>query len=216
VWHTLRVTSLRERKKARTRADLQRHALRLFAERGYEATTVEDIAAAAEVARSTFFRYFSSKEDVVLFDDVDPLFEEALAAVPAGTPLLDALITAIRAAFAELDEQRRAQEELRMRLVRTVPGIAAALRARGAWDVEQGARFVAAALGRSPEDIDVLTLAGALTGARFAAQTIVARHPDRSYVETTLEILERLRGGIPLVDEPILSSGAAAGAAGPQ
>ena len=200
------MTSLRERKKARTRAELQRHALRLFAERGYEATTVEDIASASEVARSTYFRNFATKEDVVMFDDVDPLFEEALAAVPAGTPLLVALIEAMRATFAELDEQKLAQEELRMRLVRTVPEIAAALRARGAWDVEQAARFVASALGRTPEDIEVVTLAGALTGARFAAQTLIAREPHRSYVETTLEILERLRGGIPLVDEPIVGS----------
>ncbi|MDT7797099.1 MAG: hypothetical protein QOI78_532 [Actinomycetota bacterium] len=206
VCHTRRVDSLRERKKARTRAELQRHALRLFAERGYEATTVEDIAGAAEVARSTFFRYFATKEDVVLFDDVDPLFEEALASVPVGTPLLVALIEAIRATFAELGEQKRAHEELRMRLARTVPEIAAALRARGAWDVEQTARLVAAALGRTPEDIEVVTLAGALTGARFAAQTLVAREPHRSYVDTTLEILERLRGGIPLFDEPIVGS----------
>jgi AcrR family transcriptional regulator len=200
------VDSLRERKKARTRAELQRHALRLFAERGYEATTVEDIAGAAEVARSTFFRYFATKEDVVLFDDVDPLFEEALASVPVGTPLLVALIEAIRATFAELDEQKRAHEELRMRLGRTVPEIAAALRARGAWDVEQTARLVASALGRTPEDIEVVTLAGALIGARFAAQTLVAREPHRSYVDTTLEILERLRSGIPLFDEPIVGS----------
>jgi AcrR family transcriptional regulator len=200
------VASLRERKKARTRAELQRHALRLFAERGYEATTVEDIAAAAEVARSTFFRYFSAKEDVLLFDDVDPLFEEALASVPAGTPLLVALIEAMRATFAGLDEQKRADEELRMRLVRTVPEIAAARRARGAWDVEQVAHFVASALGRNPEDIEIVTLAGALTGARFAAQTLIAREPHRSYVDTTLEILERLRTGIPLVDEPIIDT----------
>jgi AcrR family transcriptional regulator len=200
------VDSLRERKKARTRAELQRHALRLFAERGYEATTVEDIAGAAEVARSTFFRYFATKEDVVLFDDVDSLFEEALAAVPVGTPLLVALIEAIRATFAGLNEQKRAQEELRMRLGRTVPEIAAALRARGAWDVEQTARLVASALGRTPEDIEVVALAGALIGARFAAQTLVAREPHRSYVDTTLEILERLRSGIPLFDEPIVGS----------
>ncbi|MDT8911405.1 TetR family transcriptional regulator [Amycolatopsis sp. PS_44_ISF1] len=197
--------SLRERKKARTRAELQRHALRLFAERGYEATTVEDIAGAAEVARSTFFRYFATKEDVVLFDEVDPLFERALAAVPAGTPFLVALTGAIRATFAGLDEQQRAQEEVRIRLVRTVPEIAAAARARGAGDVEQTSKLVASALGRGPEEIEVVALAGVLTGALFAAQALVTRDPGRSYVDTVLEILERLKGGIPLFDAPIVA-----------
>ncbi|MET9259822.1 TetR family transcriptional regulator [Amycolatopsis sp. NPDC004079] len=200
------MSSLRERKKARTRAEIQRQALRLFAERGYEATTVEDIAGAAEVARSTFFRYFATKEDVVLFDDVDPLFEKALAAIPAGTPLVVALIKALRATFTELDEQKRADEELRMRLVRTVPEIGAASRARSAGDVEQTACLLASALGRSDEDLEIVTLAGVLIGARLVAQTLVAREPSRSYVDATLETLERLRGGIPLFDEPVVGS----------
>ena len=51
----MRAGGLRQRKKARTRAELQRHALRLFRDRGYAATTVDDIAAAADVSRSTFF-----------------------------------------------------------------------------------------------------------------------------------------------------------------
>jgi hypothetical protein len=51
-----------------------------------------------------------------------------------------------------------------------------------------------------------VTLAGALTGARFAAQTLVAREPHRSYVDTTLEIFEHLRSGILLFDEPIVGS----------
>src|SRR5438552_19010789 len=73
---------LRERKKAKTRAAIQRHALQLFREQGYEATTIEQIAQAAEFSPSTFFRYFRTKEDVALSDDLDPQFMSSFEAQP--------------------------------------------------------------------------------------------------------------------------------------
>ncbi len=90
---------LRERKKARTRASIREHALRLFREQGYQATTVEQIAAAAEVSPSTFFRYFPTKEDVVLQDDMDTRMIEALERQPAGLSPLGAVRAAIREVF---------------------------------------------------------------------------------------------------------------------
>src|SRR5919198_3405569 len=87
---------LRERKKARTRAAIREHALRLFREQGYEATTVEQIAEAAEVSPSTFFRYFPTKEDVVMVDDIDPMMVAAFNAEPPDTPPLRALRNAFK------------------------------------------------------------------------------------------------------------------------
>src|ERR1700748_138925 len=75
-------SGLRERKKARTRATIRQEALRLFREQGYQATTVEQIAAAAEVSPSTFFRYFPTKGDVALQDDMDTRMIEALEQQP--------------------------------------------------------------------------------------------------------------------------------------
>src|SRR5713101_2607092 len=93
---------LRERKKAKTRAAIQQYALRLFREQGYAATTVEQIAAAVEVSPSTFFRYFPTKEDVVLYDAFDPLLIAAFEAQPADLSPIQALRGAMRAVFAEL------------------------------------------------------------------------------------------------------------------
>jgi AcrR family transcriptional regulator len=102
---------LRERKKAKTRAAIQRHALRLFREQGYEATTVEQIADAAEVSPSTFFRYFLIKEAVALYDDLDPLFIAAFEAQPAELRPVQALRRALHQVFtalpaAEAEQQR--------------------------------------------------------------------------------------------------------------
>src|ERR671919_267048 len=85
---------LRERKKQRTREQIVEAATRLFSERGYEATTIADIAAAADIAPRTFFAYFQSKEAVV-FHDADRDYD-ALAAALAGRPQGEYAFTALR------------------------------------------------------------------------------------------------------------------------
>jgi len=84
---------LRERKKRQTRRDLARAALRLFREQGFEQTTVDDIAAAANVSRRTFFRYFKSKEEVFIVDPDGKIaaMHIALAEGPSDEPTIDAL-----------------------------------------------------------------------------------------------------------------------------
>jgi AcrR family transcriptional regulator len=77
----------RQRKKTATRDRIRASALRLFREQGYDATTVEQIAAAAGVSHMTFFRYFPAKEDVALSDGYDPLIAAFIAQTPAGWPL---------------------------------------------------------------------------------------------------------------------------------
>ncbi len=194
---------LRERKKERTRAELQRHALRLFRDRGYAQTTVDDIAAAAEVSRSTFFRYFGTKEDVVLFDDVDPVMERVMAAVPAGTPLLEAVRRVLRDSFASLDDEARDLEEVRMELARTVPAVASILRERNTFGIEKVAEMVGPATGRASDDPEVLLFSGVVLGARHAARARMDAGRAARYVDELDAMLGRLGAGVPLADEPV-------------
>lgn len=101
--------SLRERKKDKTKVALQAAAVRLFNEKGFAATSVEDIAAAAEVSRRTFFRYFGSKEGV-LFADADESGEairQGILQQPPEKPALKAFgdtIVALAEAVEEEDQ----------------------------------------------------------------------------------------------------------------
>jgi AcrR family transcriptional regulator len=97
---------LRERKKIATRLAIARAAMALFEERGYDGTTVDDIAAAANVSRRTFFRYFAGKDEVFIVDPEGKLqaLHAALAEGPPEEPTIDALrrgILALTAAYFE-------------------------------------------------------------------------------------------------------------------
>jgi len=83
----------RDRRKAKARLDIARAALRLFQEKGFEATTAADIAQAADFSERTFYRYFATKEDVVFFD-IEGLLEEVQASISCIPP--DRLWGAVR------------------------------------------------------------------------------------------------------------------------
>src|SRR5215467_10248639 len=114
---------LRERKKAKTRAAIQRHALRLFREQGYEGTTVEQIAEAAEVSPSTFFRYFPTKEDVVIYDPFDPLLIASFQAQPPELTPMQAMREALHATFAAMSGEDRAEQWERGILILSIPDV---------------------------------------------------------------------------------------------
>ena len=126
--HPGRVTrpGLREQRKAQTRRDIQEHALRLFLANGYDATTVEQIAAAAGVSHMTFFRYFPSKEAVVENDGYDPILAERIRSRPREETPLTALRNGALGAVAAVYETDREALLVRGRLIFSTP----ALRAR--------------------------------------------------------------------------------------
>jgi AcrR family transcriptional regulator len=96
---------LRERKRQQTRERLTRMAMALFRERGFEATTLDDIAAAADISRRSFFHYFASKEDVVFAwqEEITAALIDAVAARPAAESMLTAAENAILAMVRQLE-----------------------------------------------------------------------------------------------------------------
>ncbi|MFI6876036.1 TetR family transcriptional regulator [Streptomyces sp. NPDC050400] len=163
---------LRERKKQQTRQRIREEAYRLFAERGYEATTVDEIAAAADISPSTFFRYFPSKEDVVTQDEYDPALAEALRARPADEPTVEAIRAALVGPLGELLDGDREQLLLRTRITFTDPEI----RARSVAEQERSeavlAEVIAERSGRDAHDLEVKCAAAAI----IAVFTTLMRH----------------------------------------
>ncbi|MBL7258421.1 TetR family transcriptional regulator [Paractinoplanes lichenicola] len=155
---------LRERKKAKTRATIRAVAMQLFTSQGYAATTVEQIAESAEVSPSTFFRYFPTKEDVVVTDDYDPLIIEAIRAQPPETPVADAVLLGMRQVFERLTEQEWDSERRRQELFRSVPELLARQLQATVAAVEMLTGVIAERLGVPPTDFGARALAGAFVG----------------------------------------------------
>jgi AcrR family transcriptional regulator len=161
---------LRERKKLKTRRAIQDHALRLFTEQGYDATTVEQIAAAAEISPSTFFRYFPTKEDCVLTDEYDPIMADVFRAQPPELGAIDAM----RAMFGQVLEQMYAQDHnqilTRTKLIVSVPSLRARMFDAGHQPtLGMFAEFVAERTGTSPQDPRVRVFTCAVTAALEAS-----------------------------------------------
>ena len=160
---------LRERKKARTRASIREHALRLFREQGYAATRVEQIAEAAEVSPATFYRYFPTKEDVVLQDDMDVLTLEALKAQPAGLSPLAAVRGAVVSALAGFTPEERERFKQTTELTMAVPEIRARALDEFARSIDMLAAVLARRADRKADDAVVRALAGAIIGVILAS-----------------------------------------------
>ncbi|BCB85893.1 TetR family transcriptional regulator [Phytohabitans suffuscus] len=151
---TVEVTSLRERKKQRTREALIDAAFELFTTKGFEATTVDEIAEAVEVSSRTFFRYFGSKEDVATSLQLQQFLDvySALDARPAGEPVVTALrhacVQVLRA--YEEGENDSAQFACVTQLVQESPAVMARSLEMCTEQLDELSRRVAARMGVDP------------------------------------------------------------------
>jgi len=163
-----RALGLRERRRMRTMSAIQQAALRLFAEQGFERTTVEQIAAAADVSPATFFRYYPAKEAVVRSDEFDLLLVRGLAERPPEEGLYEAVRAAVHQVLPYIEQARETVLE-RYRLVAGSPGLRAQLVDAQRANTDWLAGALAARLGREPADLQVRVVAAAIVAASFEA-----------------------------------------------
>ena len=190
---------LRERHRRRTATQLAEVALKLFVERGFDATTVDDIAAAAEVSRRTFFRYFASKEDVLLADHPQRLAElrAALAARPSSEPILTALREALMSMTGSYEEDRERLLQ-RATVMRATPSLQArSLMLQRDWE-QAVSEMVAEHLGVDAQgDLRPVVVAAATLGATRAAFAVWLEGGGTAHLPTMVaEALDLLDGGL--------------------
>jgi AcrR family transcriptional regulator len=191
---------LRERKKQQTRDRIVREALRLFAERGYDETTLAEIADAADVAPRTIFAYFDGKEDIVLCKELTFLdtLKTMLDERPPGTTTVDAL-RAFLSTIGPPDDEAR----LRKQIFRNNPSLAMSMRARHGQLEPMLAESIAKDLGAGPGDIRPLLVAASMTAALTSVRDRIMEaesggesitHEDGMAILD--QVLEFLRGGL--------------------
>jgi AcrR family transcriptional regulator len=194
-------TGLRERKRQQTRERLTKVAMELFLKRGFEETTLDDIAAAAEISRRSLFHYFASKEDLVLaWQDASTDF---LVASIAGRPADEPMLLAAENALLSMAQQLESSEAIAIaRLKHGNP----ALRARDHVKYEKMERAIAAALGKRAKgpsgQLQARLVAMITTGAmRIGGEIWLAQdasEPPETLVKRTFGEIRAILDGSPV------------------
>lgn len=148
-------------------AAIQRVAFRLFVEQGYDATTVEQIAAAADVSPATFFRYFPSKAEVLSSDEFDPLLAERFVSRPAGEDVVTAILETVRELSGLIEPEDRDSLVERIRLMDTSSQLQAQLWQALQANVDTLAAAIATRTARDSGAVEVRAVAAAVVSALY-------------------------------------------------
>ncbi|TCJ95475.1 TetR/AcrR family transcriptional regulator [Nocardia alba] len=180
-------SALRDRKRERTRRAILVAAVELFEARGYEETTVADIAAEAEVGTRTFFNYFASKEEL-LFPEPDERVRAAVAAIATRRPgerPVEVLLRALRAAGDNPGERLVGDvgtrvAALRARVSRTVPSVSGRAAHAQLLAQREIAHQLHIAFPHELDEVGAAALVGAVVGAVSGALTVLFQQPQHS------------------------------------
>jgi AcrR family transcriptional regulator len=190
--------SLRERRKRRTAEAIVATALRLFDERGFARTTIDQIAREAEISRRTFFRYFADKEEVFFAEDEELLdvIHATIDAAPGGVPVLELARRATRAVAVSIVARSAAQPEwglARERLIAATPALQARRLAKNLrWEQAIAQRL----LRRGASEQEALLLPKLSLACFQAAYERWARDPSQdlpSLVDDSFAVLTTLQ-----------------------
>lgn len=190
---TSRPLPLRERKKIRTREAIRRAAVALIESNGYANTTVDQIAEASEVSASTFFRYFSSKQSVLMTDEIDRLAVSALAGQPADVPTIQAFRRALEITWAALSDEEWAFEIRCRQLVLSIPDLSELQHAEHRRSAALMSEVECRRLARDPGDFEIHVFFGALLGAVLTALSASPDMPGGVF-----RALDFVEAGMPL------------------
>ena len=204
---------LRERKKEQTRRAIEDAAFRLFEERGYAATTVADIADAADIAPRTFFAYFPSKEAVVFgdFDEVFEGLESRMRERPEGVNVFEALRAWVGDLVARTEAEADERGGVRRCLIRENDALAAHERHIMGRFERLIAENVALDLGDAPDDLQPKLVAAAAVAALMAMQPEDKAEHKKGIDDEGLARIDDafafLRGGIAALQERRAAAG---------
>ncbi|MFE1314285.1 TetR/AcrR family transcriptional regulator [Streptomyces sp. NPDC058755] len=185
---------LRERKKIKTREAIRAATYALVEEQGYDATTIDQIADRAEVSPSTVFRYFPTKEDIVLTDEYDPFILEEIRQRPAEEPWADTIRYVLRRAVRQAVDEDERILRLRTHLMVQVPAVRSRMMESMSVTGHMLCQAIGERTGRDPESLEVRVYAMSLIGGLMETSMYWAEHGQRddyeSLVDRSLNVLE--------------------------
>ncbi|MET7482594.1 TetR family transcriptional regulator [Streptomyces sp. NPDC005538] len=185
---------LRERKKIKTREAIRSAMYALVKEQGYDATTIEQIAERAEVSPSTVFRYFPTKEDIVLTDEFDPLLMEELRARPTDEPWMTSLRYVMKKAISLGIKEDEEISRLRTHLMVQVPAVRSRMMESMSVTGTMLCEAISERTGRAPDSLEVRVYAMALIGGLMETSLYWAENGHRDdftdLVDRTMDVLE--------------------------
>ncbi|MEO3871876.1 TetR family transcriptional regulator [Nonomuraea sp. B12E4] len=194
---------LRELKKERTRLAILDAAIDLFLEQGYESTTVEQIAGAVEISPRTFFRYFTSKDHLVLWfhDHGEEIMLETLRSRPSDEPPFTTLMHAVRAVLNDMRDSTSADAQRFLKLRRLLedhPHLIGLSVARGADTERRLAELIAARRGTDPDEDQLCHL---IVAYAVATMRVGFECPRRD--STVEEVIARMSETIALAERSL-------------